>query len=80
MDCYYFCQQCKDHFKTNGATGSNRTLFAMLFLCKKINLWWHQDQKQLGKAFVPWEDLKVFLKKNLKDSRAFVDIIWSNIK
>ena len=26
MDCYHFCQQCKDYFETSGATGMNRTL------------------------------------------------------
>ena len=23
IDCYYFCQQCKNHFETTGATGTN---------------------------------------------------------
>ena len=45
MDCYYFCQQYKDHFKTASATRSNRTLFAALFFCRKINFWWYQHQK-----------------------------------
>ena len=39
MDCYYFCQQCEDHFVTAGATGSNHTPFAASFLCGKINFW-----------------------------------------
>ena len=32
MDCYQFCQQCKDHFETAGAKRPNRILFAALFL------------------------------------------------
>ena len=32
MDCYWFCQQCKDHFKTSGAKRLNRIPFAVLFL------------------------------------------------
>ena len=32
MDCYRFCQQCEDHFKTAGAKGLNRIPFAALFL------------------------------------------------
>ena len=32
MDCYRFCQQCKDHFKTARAKTPNRIPFAALFL------------------------------------------------
>ena len=32
MDCYWFCQQCKDHFEIVGAKGPNRIPFAALFL------------------------------------------------
>ena len=38
MDCYYFCQQCEDYFKTAGATGTNRTLFAASFLHGNISV------------------------------------------
>ena len=80
MDCYHFCQQCEDHFETAGATGSTRTPFAASFLRGKINFRWHQHRKQLGGISVPWEEFKAFLRKNLGDSRSFVDTIWSNIK
>ena len=80
MDCYHFCQQCEDHFETAGATGSTRTPFAASFLRGKINFRWHQHRKQLGGVSVPWEEFKAFLRKNLGDSRSFVDTIWSNIK
>ena len=32
MDCYWFCQQYEDHFKTAKAKGPNKILFAALFL------------------------------------------------
>ena len=32
MDCYHFCQQCKDYFETAGAPETNRTPFAASFL------------------------------------------------
>ena len=53
IDCYHFCQQCEDYFETAGATGSNRILFAALFLRRKINFRWHQHWKQLGGVSVP---------------------------
>ena len=40
IECYHFCQQCKDHFKTAGATGINRTPFAASFLCGNISMCW----------------------------------------
>ena len=42
MDCYHFCQQCKDHFETTGATGTNRIPFAAFFLCGSISICWTQ--------------------------------------
>ena len=38
MDCYHFCQQCKNYFKTLGATGMNCTPFTATFFCGSINL------------------------------------------
>ena len=40
MDCYHFCPQCKDHFETIGATGTNRTSFTAFFLCGNISMHW----------------------------------------
>ena len=37
MDCYHFCQQCKDYFETPRATRANRTPFAVFLLCKNIS-------------------------------------------
>ena len=42
MECYNFCQQCKDHFATAGAKGPNRILFAASFLRDRIYFHWQQ--------------------------------------
>ena len=31
MDCYHFCQNCKDYLETAEATKANRTLFTAFF-------------------------------------------------
>ena len=80
IDCYHFCQQCKDYFETADTIRSNCTSFAALFFCGKINFQWYQYWKHLGEVSVPWEEFKAFLRKNLGDSRSFIDIIWNNIK
>ena len=46
MDCYHFCQQCKDHFETAGATGTNRTPFAAFFLRGSISVRWTQYKRR----------------------------------
>ena len=38
MDCYYFCQQCKDHFETSWAIGTNQNPFAAFFLRGNISV------------------------------------------
>ena len=35
IECYWFCQQCKDHFDTARAKGLNRIPFAASFLREK---------------------------------------------
>ena len=40
MDCYYFCQQCEDYFKTSSATGMNHISFAVTFHHGAISLKW----------------------------------------
>ena len=42
IDCYHFCQQCKDYFETAGATGTNRTPFTAFFLRGNISVRWTQ--------------------------------------
>ena len=46
MDCYHFCQQCKDYFKIVGATGTNRTPFTTSFLCGNISMHWAQFKRR----------------------------------
>ena len=39
MDCYHFCQQCKNYFETVEAIGANRTLFTAFFLYGNISVY-----------------------------------------
>ncbi len=40
IECYYFCQQCKDHFEVAGSLGHKRVPFAAAFLKDRIlNRW-----------------------------------------
>ena len=36
MECYYFCQQCKDHSETAGTKGHKRVPFVVTFLKDSI--------------------------------------------
>ena len=38
IDCYHFCQQCKDYFQTARAIGANQTLFEAFFFHKNISV------------------------------------------
>ena len=38
IDCYYFCQQCEDYFKTSGTTGMNHTPFTATFFGGTLSL------------------------------------------
>ena len=83
MDCYHFCQQCKDHFETAGATGTNRTPFAASFLRGNISVRWTQyKRRHRGEELIPisWTEFKAFLRKNLGESKSFVDSIWKKLK
>ncbi len=83
MEYYNFCQQCKDHFATCGATEPNRILFAASFLRDRINFRWQQHKRKLeAESSVPisWDEFKAFLQKALGDSRAFVDSYWTKIR
>ena len=83
MDCYHFCQQYEDCFETAGATGFNQTPFAAFFLCRNINVCWAQfKRRNRGKELTPitWTEFKAFLRKNLEESKLFVDSIWKKLK
>ena len=76
MECYNFCQQCKDHFATYGATKPNRILFAASFLRDQINFRWQQHKHKLESeslVSISWDEFKTFLRKALGDFQAFVD-------
>ena len=80
IECYYFCQQCKDHFNTAGVTRSNRTPFATFFLCGRISFCQHLYKCQGQVEPLPWINFKAFLRKNLSDSQVFVNMTWSRVK
>lgn len=64
MGCYSFCQRCEGYFETAGATGSNRILFAALFLQGNISFHLTQHKRRhQGERAVPitWVELKPFL-------------------
>ena len=52
MDCYQFCQQCEDYFKTTKAKGLNRIPFAALFLDGSVTQQWFQH-KQYRDGAIP---------------------------
>ena len=47
LECYNFFQQCKDHFATANATGSNRVPFAATFLKNTALFRWQQHQRKV---------------------------------
>ena len=81
IDYYHFCQQYEDYFKTLEATGINRTPFAALFLCGTISLRWAQHKRRHQSATpITWSEFKTFLRKDLGNSQAFIDNIWSKFR
>ncbi len=47
MECYYFCQQCEDHFEVVGLLGHKRVLFAAGFLKDRILNRWQQHKTRM---------------------------------
>ncbi len=83
MECYNFCQQCKDYLTTCGATWPNQILFAAFFLRDRIKFRWQQQKRKLKvESLVPIfsDEFKAFLRKALGDFRAFVDSYWTKIR
>ena len=81
MDCYRFCQQFKDHFETAGAKRRNRIPFAASFLRGLVTQQRFQyKQRHDGAVSMTWPEFKEFLRKNLGDSRTFIDSIWKKVK
>ena len=81
MHYYHFCQQCEDYFETSGTTGMNRTLFAATFLCGTVSLRWAQYKHRHESATpITWLEFKNFFRKDLEDSQAFINSIWSKFR
>ena len=80
IKCYYFYQQCKNHFDIAGTTQLDRTSFAASFLCERISFRQHQYKCRGQVRSLPLIDFKAFLQRNLGDSQAFVDTTWSRVK
>ena len=81
MNCYHFCQQCEDHFKTLGATGINRILFATSFFHGTIRLRGAQHKRCHQNATpITWSEFKTFFQKDLRNSQAFINNIWSKFR
>ena len=76
MDCYQFCQQSEDYFKTAGAKRPNRILFAALFLRGSVTQRWLQHKRRCdGAVLMTWPEFKKFFQKNLGNSRAFINSV-----
>ncbi len=83
MECYYFCQQCEDHFKVARSLGLKRVSFATGFLKDRILNWWQQYKTRIQcnqLASMTWNEFKAFLRKSLGESNAFVRHVWSKLR
>ena len=59
----------------------NRTPFAASFLRGTISLRWAQHKRRhQGATPITWSEFKTFLRKDLGNSQAFIDNIWSKFK
>ena len=82
MDCYHFCQKCKDHIEISWAIETNWTPFVASFFCENIIVWWTKFKHCRDKKVAPitWTEFKAFLQKNLWKSKLFVNSIWNKNK
>ncbi len=83
MECYYFCQQCEDHFETAGAKGHKRVPFAATFLKDRILNCWQQHKARSDcnrAAPLSWDEFKAFLRKSLGESDAFVGHVLAKMR
>ncbi len=83
MECYYFCQQCEDHFKVAGSLGHKRVPFAAGFLKDRILNQWQQHKPRMQcnqLAPMTWNEFKAFLRISLGESNAFVGYVWSKLR
>ncbi len=47
MECYYFCQQCKDYFEVAGSLGHKHVPFPVRFLQDRILYRWQQHKTRM---------------------------------
>ena len=83
MECYYFCQQCKDYFEVAGSLGHKHVSFAAGFLKDRILNRGQQLQTRMQRnrlVSLTWDKFKAFLKKNLGESNTFVGHVWSKLR
>ncbi len=83
MECYYFYQQCEDHFEFAGLLGHKRISFAAGFLKDRILNWWQQHKTCMQRnqlAPMTWDEFKAFLRKSLGESNAFIGHVWSKLR
>ena len=52
MECYHFCQQCKDYFKISNTTRMNHTLFTASFFYGSISIKWAQYKYRYKNAIL----------------------------
>ncbi len=83
MECYYFCQQCEDHFEVARSLDHKRVLFAVGFLKDRILNWWQQHKTRMQRnrrVPITWNEFKAFLRKSLGESNAFVGHVWFKLR
>ncbi len=83
MKCYYFCQQCEDHFEVAESLGHQRIPFAAGFLKERILNQWQQHKTRMQcnqLAPMTWVKFKAFLRKSLGEFNTFVGYVWSKLR
>ncbi len=83
IECYYFCQQYKDHFEFAELLGYKCVPFAIGFLKDRIFNCWQQHKTRMQRnrfASMAWDEFKAFLRKSLGESNAFVGHVLSKLR
>lgn len=75
IECYYFCQQCKENFEIAGAKNHKRVFFASTFLKNRILNCFQQYQtwtKYNQVVLLFYKKFKTFLRKSFVESHTFI--------
>lgn len=83
IECYWFVQQCENHFATARANGYKCMRFVAFFLTEQVLAHWQQHKfwtECNSVISIIWDKFKVFLRKSLGKSTSFMDTICSKIK